>query len=97
MKTLFAGIILFLLAACSQEPNKEITMTDAIQDVKAKYEKQIIATPGVVSMGIGKNAAGDTAIIIGIEKDSEKTRAALPKELDGYPIEIQTTGPARAQ
>ena len=97
MKTILAGIILFLLAACSQEPEKEKSMTGAIQDVKAKYEKQIIDTPGVVSMGIGKDAKGQTAIIIGIEQDSEKIRAALPKELDGYPVEVQTTGPARAQ
>ena len=97
MKTIFAGIILFLLAACSQEPEKEKTMAGAIQDVKAKYEKQIIETPGVVSMGIGKDAKGQTAIIIGIEQDSDKIRAALPKELDGYPVEVQTTGPVRAQ
>jgi hypothetical protein len=97
MKVFFVCIILFLLAACSQEPNKEKTMTESIQEVKAKYEQQIIETPGVISMGIGKNAKGEIAIIIGIEHDSEKIRAALPEELDGYPLEVQVTGPVRAQ
>ncbi len=97
MKAFFICIILCLVAACSQEPEKEKTMTGSIQEVKAKYEQQIIETPGVVSMGIGKDARGEIAIIIGIERESETIRAALPKELDGYPVEVQVTGPVRAQ
>jgi hypothetical protein len=97
MKALYVGIILFLLAACSQETEKEKIMTGSIQEVKVKYEQQIIETPGVVSMGIGKDAKGNTAIIIGIEQESEGIRAVLPKELDGYPVEVKATGPARAQ
>ncbi len=97
MRAFFVAIILFLLAACNQEPMKEAAMTGSIQDVKAKYEQQIITTPGVVSIGIGKNAAGNSAIIIGIEQEDETVKAALPKELDGYPVEIQNIGPVRAQ
>ena len=74
MKAFFVCIILFLLAACSQEPNKEKAMTGSIQEIKAKYEQQIIETPGVVSMGIGKDADGKIAIIIGIEHESEKEK-----------------------
>ncbi len=97
MKAFFVCIILFLLAACSQEPNKEKAMTGSLQEIKAKYEQQIIETPRVVPMGIGKDADGKIAIIIGIEHESEKIRAALPEELDGYTVEVQVTGPVRAQ
>ncbi len=97
MNTFFGCIILLLVAACSQEPDKEKTMTGSIQEVKAKYEQQIIKTPGVVSMGIGQDAKGNIAIIIGIEHEGEQIRAALPKELEGYPVEVQVTGPIRAQ
>jgi hypothetical protein len=72
-------------------------MTESIQDVKARYEQQVMETPGVTSMGIGRNAKGETAIIIGIEEDREKIRTALPKELDGHPVEIQVTGPVHAR
>ena len=72
-------------------------MTGSLQEIKAKYEQQIIETPRVVPMGIGKDADGKIAIIIGIEHESEKIRAALPEELDGYTVEVQVTGPVRAQ
>ena len=71
-------------------------MPPTIQEVKAKHEQRLLAMPGVVSVGIGRDPAGNLAIIVGLVRHHPKTVEQLPKLVDGYPIKVEVIGPVRA-
>lgn len=52
---------------------------------------------GVVSAGIGKDANGELAIMVSVDKESDAIVSSIPKELEEYPVVIRVTGPIRAQ
>jgi hypothetical protein len=56
-----------------------------------------MAKPGVVSVGIGLDDKGQSAIIIGVENQDKLNKLTLPEALDGYPVKVQITGTIRAQ
>jgi hypothetical protein len=72
-------------------------MPPTIQDVKAKYTDRLMAMPGVVSLGIGRNPDGTSVIIVGLDGPRPDTVRQLPKELEGYPVRAEMIGPVRAQ
>lgn len=72
-------------------------MASNIRDVKAKHEEQLMQLPGVVSIGIGKDEAGKTAIIVGLDRPRPDTEAQIPQHLEGHPVIVQTVGPVQAQ
>lgn len=72
-------------------------MPVTIQDVKAKHEKQLLSRSGVISIGIGLDAAGNPVIVIGVESDDTATKSTLPQELDGFPVQTRVIGTPRAQ
>lgn len=72
-------------------------MRPSIQDVKRKYEAQLLAERHVVSVGIGRSEDGETVIVVGIERDLPEVRARLPSQLEGYPVRTQVVGQIKAQ
>lgn len=68
-----------------------------IQVVKDRHAQELMEQPGVVSVGIGIGTDGKPAIIVGIERDDASIRNALPRELDGHPVEVQVVGTVRAR
>jgi hypothetical protein len=72
-------------------------VSPTIHAVKAKHEKQLLARPGVVSVGVGLDSRGGPAIIVGLDAPREDTLEALPAKLDGYPVVTEVTGPLRAR
>ena len=68
-----------------------------IREVKARHEQSLLATPGVVSVGIGLAPDGEQAIIVGIAEDDAALRETLPTTLEGYPVVVQHTGTIEAQ
>ena len=92
----FFLLIILLLWPC-MAVGGDGTMSPSIKDVKAKYEKQLLRMPGVVSVGIGRNENGQPAIIIGLDEPNPETEARLPQNLEGYPVEVQTVGKIRVQ
>ena len=68
-----------------------------IYEVKAKHEKRLLAQPGVVSVGVGRDSQGDPAIIVGLDARREHAAEALPVNLEGYPVVTRVTGPLRAR
>jgi|LakWasMeta2_LOW4_FD_contig_31_1777804_length_871_multi_3_in_0_out_0_2 hypothetical protein len=92
-------IFFALLLAFTIESNAEegITVTESIQQVKAKHEGQLMSTWGVVSVGIGHDQKGQSAIIIGVESQDVLNKVTLPETLDGYPVKVQIMGTIRAQ
>ena len=71
-------------------------MSLSIQEVKAKHEDGLLAMPGVVSVGIGRDPEGQSIIIVGLDGPRPKTVKKLPKQLDGYPVQVKIIGPVKA-
>lgn len=72
-------------------------MSPSIQEVKAKHEDRLMALPGVVSVGIGKDKEGNPVIMIGMDGPRPETEAQLPDSLEGYPVLVRIIGPVKAQ
>ena len=72
-------------------------MSPTIQEVKAKHVEGLLAMPGVVSVGIGKNPDGTSVIVVGLDGPRPKTVEQLPKVLDGYPVRVEVIGPVKAR
>jgi hypothetical protein len=72
-------------------------MTSSIKDVKKRHEARLLELPSVVSVGIGLNRNGQSAIIIGLDGPNAENEGQLPSMLEGYPVEVQIVGTLKAQ
>jgi hypothetical protein len=72
-------------------------MGPTIQDVQARHARQLLALPGVVSVGIGWDPGGQEAIVIGLDRSRPEIQAKLPAQLEGYPVQVQIIGAVKAQ
>ena len=72
-------------------------MTSSIKDVKKRHEALLLKLPGVVSVGIGLNRNGQSAIIIGLDGPNAEREGQLPSMLEGYPVEVRIVGTLKAQ
>lgn len=95
MKRLCAAILALLLAA--EAAGNHDDMTPTIQEVKARHEQDLMQLPGVVSIGVGRDAHGRPAIVVGLDKPRPETQSVLPQTLEGYPVRIEIIGPIKAQ
>jgi hypothetical protein len=64
-------------------------MSPSIEEVKKKHTQRLLAMPGVISVGIGKNPEGQSVIIIGLESLHPEKEKKIPKTLEGYPVQIE--------
>jgi hypothetical protein len=72
-------------------------MPTSIKDVKKRHQVRLLELPNVVSVGIGLNRNGQSAIIIGLDGPNSKTEGQLPSMLEGYPVEVRIVGTLKAQ
>jgi len=72
-------------------------MPPSIQEVKARHEARLMAKPGVVAVGIGRDADGRQSIIVSLDRERPEVRASTPEELEGYAVRVQVIGPVRAE
>ncbi len=93
---LFIGLLLLLCSSMYHNIEAD-TMQASIQEVKNRHQAELLALPGVVSIGIGLDADKKSVIIIGIEADNVELKASLPEQLEGYRVIVQTTGTVRSQ
>ncbi|MCG6968398.1 MAG: hypothetical protein LJE85_01395 [Gammaproteobacteria bacterium] len=68
-----------------------------ISEAKAKHADRLLALPGVVSVGIGKDADGQPAIIVGLDKARPTTESEIPATLDNYPVVVNVVGTIKAR
>jgi hypothetical protein len=68
-----------------------------IEEIKEEHAERLMALPGVVMVGIGRDEDGRPAIIIGLDGEHPGTRQALPPEIEGYPTVIREVGTPRIQ
>ena len=71
---------------------------DAVRRVKERHEGTLLATPGVIGVGVGLSEAimKQPAIEIYVKQATEPLRQALPKSLDAVETKIVETGEIRA-
>jgi hypothetical protein len=77
--------------------HEEAAVKPSIRDVKARYSEQLLAQPGVVMVGVGRDADGNLAIIVGMDGSRPETAKALPQSLEGYPVVTRIIGTVKAQ
>ena len=88
--------LLFLVAAHVAIGGEE-AMRLSVKEVKAKHTVELMALPGVVSVGIGTDSDGQPAIIVGLDGAHPDAADKIPKTLDTYPVIIQIVGTIKAQ
>jgi hypothetical protein len=66
------------------------TMTAA--QVIAAHDDSLLALPGVVGVYEGRNDAGVTVIRVMLAEATPETERRIPKQLEGYPVELEITG-----
>ena len=92
-----ALVILILCLLSGQSCREESAVPPTIQKVKAKHEDFLLAMPGVVSVGIGKNPDGQFVVIVGLDGPRPETVNQVPKILEGYPVRMEIIGPVKAR
>jgi hypothetical protein len=72
-------------------------MPPTIQEVKTRHEARLMAQPGVIAVGIGRNTDGAEVIVVSLDRHRPDVRAQVPHTLEGYAVRVQVIGPMRAQ
>lgn len=68
-----------------------------IQEVKTAWEERLMAIPGVMGVGIGLTKQGKHKCIkVYVNRQQFLTTPAIPQEIEGYPVEVETRGAFRA-
>jgi hypothetical protein len=62
--------------------------------VTASEEAKLLAIPGVTSVGLGRDAAGGEAVVVGVVDAGVSSR--VPREIGGLPVVIEVTGEVNA-
>ncbi len=70
----------------------ENIMQPSIQEVKQQHEARLLALPGVVSVGIGRDSKGEPVIVVGLDKVRVETEVEIHKTLGDTPIIMQIVG-----
>jgi hypothetical protein len=72
-------------------------VTITIQEAKTRHEARLLAVPGVVSVGIGRDSAERPVLVVGVRERSASALEQIPAELDGHPVVVRAVGSVRAQ
>jgi len=97
MNRLSLALLSLVLLPAQGTDAKGSTMQPTIEQVKATHQERLLALPGVVSVGIGRDAQGRSVIVVGLDQPRPQTQAAIPRELEGYPVRVDVVGTIRAR
>lgn len=68
----------------------------SISDVLKRHTDSLMAIPGVVGVGQGERNGHPTVYVM-VARLTDSLRRALPDSLEGYAVQIVTTGTIQAQ
>jgi hypothetical protein len=97
MKFVTGLVLLFLtLSSCTiEEKNYSMTKQRPISEVLREHSAEWMKIPGVI--GTGEGAIDDKpAVIVMVNKSTNEIKLRIPKEVDGYPVQIDEVGTVRA-
>ena len=94
----FLGVTETQAASAKLPAHVSEAAVDAVRRVKERHEGRLLATPGVIGVGVGLSDTimKQAAIEIYVKQATEPLRQALPKSLDGVETKIVETGEIRA-
>jgi len=95
MKRAVAAVLALLISWTGSAAERGMPPT--IQEVKARHAPRFLALPGVVSVGIGRDADGHGVIVVGLDRARPETQSSLPAKLEGYAVRVEIIGAVRAQ
>jgi hypothetical protein len=95
LKIVVAGVLALLISWPGPAAGADMALT--IQEAKARHAQRLLALPGVVSVGVGRDAEGREAIVVGLDRARPETQSLVPAQLEGYRVRVEVIGPARAQ
>jgi hypothetical protein len=64
-----------------------------IYEVKNRHSEKLRSLLGVSGVGVAKGKNGSLVIAIHVDRDDPKVTENLPKEIEGYPVEVVQSGP----
>ena len=68
-----------------------------IEQIKEKWEFELMKVPGVTGIGIGENPRKPGRVIkVYVDRMTSELKRQIPRELEGYPVSIEQTGEFRA-
>lgn len=74
------------------EPPPVTTKPKTIDAVLAAHSDSLMAVPGVVGTAAGR-CAGAPCIRVLVTRTSDELRRRLPRELEGFPVQVDVVGP----
>ena len=79
-------------------PQASQAAVDAVKRVRERHERRLLATPGVIGVGVGvsEKAGRQAAIEVYVIQATESLKQALPKSLDGVEVKTIETGEIHA-
>ena len=77
------------------EPATREAALEPIETVLKRVTDRWMAIPGVVGTGIGRCDAGP-CIKVFASRPADQLDPPIPEEVDGYPVQVEVTGPFRA-
>ncbi len=69
-----------------------MTFRRPIDDVLADHDQEILAIPGITMIYVGATREGDPCIKVGVVTATPEVEERIPKELEGWPVEVEETG-----
>lgn len=70
---------------------------DRATRVRSRHEERLMCMEGVVSIGIGSDESGRTAIVVGVSHVRAAAVRMLPRSLEGFPLVVRKIGHLSAE
>lgn len=91
-----AALALFIVVPSAMTQTSSPTPRREINAVLAEHDDRLLAIPGVVGVYVGLLEDGKTPCLkIMLARARTATDAALPREIEGYPVVAEVTGEMR--
>lgn len=87
--------VLVMLTAPASVVGQEQPVAAGIEEVKSRHTAALMALPGVVSVGIGRDDRQQPVIVVGIDR-ADRT-PGIPGTLQGYRVVTRVIGPVKAR
>jgi hypothetical protein len=65
--------------------------------VKERHELELMSVSEVAGVGVSKDPLGRDVITVYLTRDSEQARSAIPKAIEGVPVDVRVVGDIVAQ
>ncbi len=94
-RALCLGFFLTACLCCAHRPERAMPRKD-INVVLRENDKELMSLPGVVGVYVGMLDDGKTLCLkVMVEKKTPELERRLPKQLEGYRVLIEESGPIR--